>query len=342
MIIFITHILVIAIATIVAIVLHQNLPTPTAQPMGTSEQYRRNARNICINVAAFLVIGLTIEVAVNLLAIGLFGLKLLNELTALLWVFISVIIWMVWPQKLLYVPSSNSVTRVTNRIFTGTRDLPHNQGHVDNSVKYKGPIFALLNIFDIYQGEIETESREGIKVKIDQLTFADDVGSGEVVIVYAVEDSDAYAAGGDTPTLREKKVRDAIEARIKSMIEIICQGKPVRTVMSDPSGAFGDMVQAFQSQNQNIEARLGIRVQIIEVSEINESQEHRKALSAKGTNEALRDQARQMVEDSDNTMSFETAMEIVSANANASGNFTYKIFRGLEGGNTRTMIDPNK
>lgn len=336
------HITIIIISSIAAVVVNGFLNTPTAQPMGTTEQYWRNARNICINIAGFMSIGLFTEICIDILILFVFNINLMNDWTSLMWIFISVLIWINWPQKLLYVPSSNSVTRVTNRIFTGTRDLPHNQGHVDNSVKFKGPIFVILNIFDIYQGEIETESREGIKVTMNQLTFADDVGSGEIVIVYAVEDSDAYAAGGDTPELREKKVRDAIEARIKSMVETLCHNEDVRAVMRDPGGVFGNMVQDFQNQNQNIEARLGIRVQIIEITEINESQEHRKALSAEGTNKALREQAQQMVTDSGNTMSFETALEIVSANANASGNFTYKIFRGLDGRNTRINIDPNR
>jgi hypothetical protein len=269
---------------------------PDEHPMDTTEQYWRNARNLCINIAVFSAIGFFLGITAKVLCTVVLDVQITDIYISSVWILVSIIIWYFWPMKLLYVPHTNAIMRTTNRFYTGKRPLHDNQGMVDNAVKYHGPIWSIINIFDQFQGYVETESRENLNISISQLTFLDDVGSASFITSFAVEDADAYAANGDTEKDRIKKVSETVSARIKTLIERTTQGKEIREVMSKPEIFFGSISDEFKDSSRNIELRLGIRIQYIEVTDVNESEEHRKGLAASGVASVLFAQSKSVFE----------------------------------------------
>ena len=246
----------------------------------------------------------------------------------LLWIIVSILVWMFWPKKLLSTPPENSVLRTTNVLRTQKRSLPEEQGEVDNTAKYTGSVWAVQSVFEKDRGIIETESRKPIKVKMNQMTCKDDIGTCEFILSFAVEDPDAFAANGDTIDLREEKVRDTVAARIMAIIERQTYKYKIRNIMAKPEKFFGGISDMFREENRAIEARLGIRIQYIEVSNINESEAHRKALSAVGANNALMEQALKLVKkseaDGEDRLTLKEAQKLVSAQANEK--VSYMVF----------------
>lgn len=325
----------------IATVIHLTLLEDVSEVIpGTSQQYIRNIRNILINVAFFSFIGKAFGILLETYLRFVFEIKALdNAYFDLLWVIVSIVVWLVWRQKLVFTPPTNSILRVTNRFYTGKRDLPDNQGHVDNAIKYRGPIYAVISIFDNAEQYVETESRANLKVKIPNLRFKYNSGSCFLTTSFTITDPDAYAANGDTDVLRFDKVKETVLSRLKSMVEAITRNQKIEDVQSNPGKYFGSLSNEFKRKNKTLEARLGINIQFVEISDIDESDAYKDVVDAIGVNMALTKQANEMVKAArrrgDNDLSFETALQIASGNA-GKAKYTVIHAKGLGKG---TIVD---
>lgn len=296
---------------LIALILSFMLETPTSEPMDTVEQYVRSLRNLLINISVFSAIGWIPSVLINTLTEN----TMESVYFEMIWVLASVAVWWFWPRKLLITPPTNAIMRTTNIFHTGKRSIADNQGIVDNAIKYHGPVIGIINVFDKFQGFVETESRENLNIKIDQLRFKDDIGSGRIIGSYAVCDTDAYSANGDNEPLRVKKVTETLSARLKSLVEQRTAKKDVYDVMAEAYEMSKEMSAEFNQQNRLIEQRLGIRVQYLELTDINESDAHAEAYRAKGVTKELLLQAEDIIKQAKNEglkVTMKTAMQFVS------------------------------
>ncbi|MBP9763667.1 MAG: hypothetical protein KBD10_02910 [Candidatus Pacebacteria bacterium] len=309
MIILIQLMVVIVCASFALIITNNFTSEPTAEPMEIEEQYFRNLRNLLINIAFFAGSGLLLWILVNMLGLIL-ETGLINS-TSFQWccAMFGVIFWFFWPRKLLITPHTNSIMRTLNILSSSKRCLPENQGEVDNAVKYRGPTFGILNIFDKFIGFIETESRKNLKISMKQLRFSDDVGSGEIIVGLAICDSDAYYGNGDTEDLRIQKVEETLTARIQSLVEMETSTLPVLDAIGKIQDISDRLSVNFTSSSQKIELKLGIRVQLLEIGNLNESEEYRKALASRGVSTELLKHANDIVRQAKNDFGQEISMD---------------------------------
>lgn len=319
------------------------LDTPSTRPMTTSEQYIRNSRNLLFNISFFAFLGWLIGFSLEFL-ITFMGSKLpQSKYIDAIWVLCSILFWRLWPQQLLYVPTTNSVFRTSNRIFTKKRELADDQGLVDNTVKYHGPIWAIINIFDQNQGEFDTESQENLKIPIKQLSFQNVTGSAEMILTYNINDIDAYAAGGTNNELRKKKVEQTVGAYLMNMVETAASKTTFLKAIADPAKTFGHIFKEFHNKAHHMETRHGIHIQEFKVSNLNASQAYNNALDARGITNVMIEQAQEAVkaskpkENEEPTIAFEKALELIIGTANPGGNVKVNLHRGLEG--TKPVVD---
>lgn len=316
-IIFILHIVMGSILTLgVGIwITLRHLEAPDEHPMEEGEQWWRSIRNLLINISFFSAAGWTIGLALNTVIVAVGGNKIVdNHYISVVWIILSIIIWRLQPKKLYFEPPTNNVLRTVNPFNTEKRQVTDDRGlRVDNAVKYYGPRFVILHIFERIAGVIETESQENLHVKIAELSFSNDTGSGEFVLSYAIEDVDAYAGNGPTEAIRKSKVEETIGARVKAIMESITTSRTVADVQLNAQTLLGSLSDDFRNRNDTLETRLGIRIQYLEISEINQSAALAAGTSAGGVHNIIMTKAQEMVTASGGIMPLDEAYKLVAA-----------------------------
>jgi hypothetical protein len=340
----------ILIPAVFALILSTKLQVPGRKAMEIGELYCRNAVNICINLVTILGASLLIKIILNEAFFGfLMGWKISSAYWDALWIFLG--LWTFYTTqsspKYAITPSSNSVLRVTNCLFTRKRELNHNQGEVENSVKYPGSMIALLNLFDRSQGEIQTESQETIEFAMETVTCKKGQGSIEKVFVnYIIDDSDAYAGNGKDEPDRKKKVASMTQSDISALIEKSAITGTTAEIISDPEKYFGSICSDFRRKNTKVEEFLGISIQSIGVFKFDESKPIQTVIEGKAINDAIATEAENLVKRArakgDETLTFGQAYEHIMVATNPRGNVSKRVYSGIGGANVIINDDDDK
>lgn len=317
-----------------AVILGGIIGSPDENAMSKPKHYMCCLMNIMINLAVSAGVVFMFKIFVIWLLTKISNESYNNERYDWFYLMLSLLIPVFASFERIKFPGSNSVARATNYIYTEQYKSGGSK-KIDNARKFRGPMFVILNFFNRFEGYIELESRDVLTAVINMLTFLDDVGSAVLKVTYHVTNVDKYASKGNTIKQRESNVRETVASKLKTLFEEITAKYNVRYVMLNYNKVFKDLLDEILKKVSKIEEDLGIEIDFLALTDINESSEHAAALKAQGALEAGRKQAREMVTDSGDKMPFETAMKLAAAYADKA---QYVIIDG-NGRGTKVMLD---